>query len=303
MLLAEIQGKLRGSFDCENCGEEGAIAPGASAGIEDALTSTVFGAMRWLRPELGILPLLRRLELPSDDVAIANIQLWPRAPGIPLLELGRAEITLRGCEPDAFIDIGEQAFVLMEAKRGWGKDLGLDPLQLPKEAIVAHLFAKGRPWRLLCVTSGTTAPSIPGFAAEDGRLVQVESMPLKEAVASYFKAAALLGCHADWPPPEDVHANTCWLSWSSIGHMFQTSRSQSATLNHEAALLEDLVAYLEKAGHLRPPFHGFNLRLAPRLAWDAGMIWRDSASDYCGFARLPAKAPKPWPKLRWFSHI
>src|SRR5580700_5748377 len=111
MLLAEIQGKLKGTFGCAICGDDG-ISLEARVATEDALTSTVFGALRWLPPELGLLPLLQLLELPGT------------------------ETVERRCEPDAIIDAPAQSFVLIEVKLD--SKLGGDPLQLPKEAIFAH---------------------------------------------------------------------------------------------------------------------------------------------------------------------
>lgn len=306
MLLAEIRGKLRGSFDCTNCGTHGAIAPEASLCIEDALTSTVFGAMRWLRPELGILPLFRRLELPADETAIANIELWPWHV-VSLLGLEASELSDVGCEPDALLHIEDQGLVLMEAKRGLGIQLGDQPLQLPKEAVVAHRCAKGRPWRLLCVTSGTTAPWIRGFRAENGRLILADSMPLADAVASYFEAAATIGSRADWPLAADVRANTRWMSWSTIGALMNVARTRSPVARQEAALLSDVVGYLKRRGLMLPEFRGFEIATAPSLLWDVGKLWRheDAAmrratGDFRGFTSLSAMAPTSWPKLRWF---
>ncbi len=161
MLLAEIKGKLRGTFGCSTCGSDG-VSPGAVVATEDALTSTVFGALRWLRPELGLLPILRRIELPVVAPAVPTIDLWPRDK-VPVVELEKGEMTEVGCEPDVVIDVPEQSYLLVEVKLD--AILGADPLQLPKEAIFAHLHARGRPWRLLCITRGTSPPRIRGFQA------------------------------------------------------------------------------------------------------------------------------------------
>jgi len=141
MLLAEIQGKLRGTFGCTACGNDGMSLEAAIA-VEDALTSTAFGAFRWLRPELGLLPLLRSLELPLLTPG-SSICLWPRD-GIPVVGIGDTEIAEVGCEPDVIIDVPAQSLTLVEVKLGAA--LGAEPLQLPKEAIFAHRHARGRPW-------------------------------------------------------------------------------------------------------------------------------------------------------------
>jgi hypothetical protein len=159
MLLAEIQGKLKGTFACTVCGDDG-ISLEAAVAIEDALTSTVFGALRWLRPELGLSPILRRLDLPVT-APDPTIRLWPRD-DVPVVGIGETKISDVGCEPDVVIDVPGQSFTLVEVKLGAA--LGAEPLQLPKEAIFAHRHARGRPWRLLCVTPGASEPRIPGIS-------------------------------------------------------------------------------------------------------------------------------------------
>src|SRR5262249_19551421 len=157
---------------------------------------------------------------------------------------------------------------LIEVKLGAA--LGADPLQLPKEALFAHGHARGRPWRLLCVTPAVTAPHIRGFRVEGNLLAQDHPMPLADAVASYFAAAASLGRGGGWPSAEDVRASVRWLSWSSLGAMFEAAGRQGSVAPHEAALLDDVVALLHRRGLIRPMFHGFNIPPAHSLRWTAG---------------------------------
>jgi hypothetical protein len=322
MLLAEIQGKIRGTFGCTACGNDG-MSLEAAVAVEDALTSTVFGALRWLRPELGLLPLLRRLELPLLAPE-PSIRLWPRD-GVPVIGIGDTKIAEVGCEPDVIIDVPAQSLTLVEVKLG--AVLGAEPLQLPKEAIFAHRHARGRPWRLLCVTPGASPPRIQGFRVEGNRLALSDRMPLADAVASYFAAATPFARSADWPSAPEVRASVCWMSWSSFGALLETVRAQASTAQHEGNLLDDVVALLRRRGLMRPTFHGFEIVPARPLGWGAGVLWRRgqrslwnvrakvtpwsavqwlsgeirTRSGFQGFGALSAKGPTPWPKLRWFS--
>lgn len=323
MLLAEIQGKLRGTFGCTACGND-RISPEALVATEDALTSTAFGALRWLRPDLGLLPFLRLLGLPFAASAVPTVRLWPWDT-IPVVGIGATKFEEVGCEPDVTIDLPEQSFVVVEVKLG--AILGSDPLQLPKEAIFAHRHARGRPWRLLCVTPSTTAPHIQGFSFERGRLALGQRMPLAEAVASYFAATTPLRRSAGLPSASEVRAAVCWMSWSSFGALFEAARAQASTAPHERTLLDDVVAIFRRRGLIRPVFHGFEVTRAQSLRWNAGVIWRRgrkplwsisskvtpwsaspwlsagtrTRSSFRGFSEISVRRPTPWPKLQWLS--
>lgn len=326
MLLAEIHGKLSGTFGCTVCRTDESVDSGARVATEDALTSTVFGALRWLRPDLGLAPLLRRMELPFASSAVPVVSVWPRD-GIPVIDVGEAELAEVGCEPDVVIDVLENSFALVEVKLG--AVLGAEPMQLPKEAIFAHRHARGRPWRLLCLTRGTTAPLISGFRAEAGRLARGDWMPLADAVASYFVAAAVLGHTTGYPSASEVKASVRWLSWSALGASLEVARAQLSALPHEVSLLDDVIALLHLRGLMRPVFHGFEIACTRPLGWSAGALWRRSRtrrplwsiehsvtawpalrwlsgsvgtrSGFQGFGAIPAKRPAPWPNLQWFS--
>ncbi len=323
MLLAEIQGKLKGTFGCSACGSDG-ISPETAVAIEDALTSSTFGALRWLRPELGLVPLLRLLALPVSAPTAPTIRLWPQD-RISVIRIGETEIREVGCEPDVVIDLPEQSFALIEVKLD--AVLGADPLQLPKEALFAHRHARGRPWRLLCVTRGITAPHLRGFCVEGGLLALSGRMPLADAIASYFAAAAELGCGTDWPSLPEVKAAVRWMSWSSLGASFEAVRAQISTDQHEGNLLDDVVALLRRRGLMRPLFHGFESTPSRPLGWSVGALWRRgqkplwsirakvapwpalrwfsgelrARSGFRGFGAVSTRGPAPWPKFRWLS--
>lgn len=295
MLLAEIHGKLKGTFGCAVCGSDG-VTPEAAVAIEDALTSSAFGALRWLRPELGLLPILRLLELPCTESYVPTLSLWPWA-RVPVVSMDTAEFVEVGCEPDVVIDVPSQSLALIEVKLG--SALGADPLQLPKEAVFAHRRAHGRPWRLLCITTGTTAPRIQGFRRDGDRIVLTDRRPLADAVASYFSAATHEYVEAaNWPSASEVKAAVRWLPWFSLGALFEIARAKFATAPHEHALLEDVVALLHRRGLMRPEFHGFELASDRPLKWSAGLLWWRSAKPLWN---IQAKI-SPWPAPKWLSH-
>ncbi|WP_437950164.1 hypothetical protein WME98_04625 [Sorangium sp. So ce296] len=298
MLLAEIQGKLKGTFACAACGSSDGVRLEAASAMEDVLTSNVFGALRYLRPELGVLPLLEHLDLRLDPAHSPRLTAWPSNVA-SIVALGDRELRDVGCEPDVVLE-GRAALVLVEVKLG--APLGADPMQLPKESIVAHQRASGRPWRLLCVTPGATAPHLQGFRVEEGRLARGPVVPLAEAVASYFTAATMLRPVADWPRASEVRANVRWMSWSSVGKLLRAAFERNATAPHEENLLADVLALLQMRGLLRPDFHGFT-RLEATLFQRLGHpLWRrprPRARSLWSFACTVT----PWPKLRWLASV
>lgn len=109
MLMALLRGKL--SREQEN--------------MEDILTSNVFGMLKYLPPEIGLLPFLAKGETIEEDRPLAQLAnsasgsmaaycFWPR-----LEEAG-----CRFCEPDVLLRVDGQAgkhLVLVEAKYRSGK--------------------------------------------------------------------------------------------------------------------------------------------------------------------------------------
>lgn len=89
--------------------------------IEDLLTADVFGAYRYLPPDLGILPLLASAESANET----TLTSWSRERGIELASLSKVEIvfwpSIGGREPDLLVsmaspDGGASILVLIEAK-------------------------------------------------------------------------------------------------------------------------------------------------------------------------------------------
>lgn len=296
MLLAELRGKLKATFACATCGDEAGVAPEAIVAAEDVLTSYVFGALRYLRPELGLLPLLHFLELPIEPKAPAHVAAWPRA-NLSLVKVDDNKLTAVCCEPDVLVET-PTALVVVEVKLSMR--LGTEPNQLPKEAIVAYQRASSRPWRLLCITPGSSEPQIASFREVEGRLVPGAVAPLADAVTSYFAAAADVGRSDDWPTSREVKANVRWLPWSRLGALIAEALERNHAAPHEVDLVNDLLDLLRNRGLLRPPFRGFSKIPSVALAHLERALWRRPEPQVPSLWGSTGPV-SPWPRPRWFT--
>ena len=110
--------------------------------MEDILTSSVFGILRYLPAEKGLLPFLRKTQTidgrpcPIDvgEGARADYLFWPTLKERGLL--GETEFECHSCEPDVLLKIhradGSRLYILIEAKLYSGKSSGPseDPVTL-----------------------------------------------------------------------------------------------------------------------------------------------------------------------------
>lgn len=100
--------------------------------MEDILTSNVFGALKYVPAELGLLPFLRKCQtLDARSTTISKIkqvtyveyQFWPSLR--ERAQLAGEEFICRSCEPDLLLRIGDiqgrRLIVLIEAKLHSGK--------------------------------------------------------------------------------------------------------------------------------------------------------------------------------------
>lgn len=267
MLLAEIRGKFKRPFACRACGDESAVDALRSTGIEDALTSYIFGALRHLPTSHGAGVLYRRLSLSNPSDEHFNVDLWPfHRVWIRLVDAETGGE--RGCEPDVVLD-SEAGVVVVETKLGMR--LGSDPSQLPREARLAHAAACGRPWRLLCITADIREPTIASFAAVAGKLALAAPTTVAKSVASYFEAEKLCGDAQPGPMPEEVLDSVYWLGWRDVSSLLEQASLADDPPRSSRALLLDLVALLDRRGLTRRPFHGFGqsatLLTQPKPTW------------------------------------
>ncbi len=232
MLLAEIKKKLGRVLQDAAGGEEPATE---YFDYEDVLTSNVFGALRYLDPRYGLEPVLRDLGLPP--ITSAGLTVW------------EAE---DGCEPDVIIDLGH-SLVVVEAKLR--APFGVD--QLPREVRYAHRRARGRPWRLLCVTAHATEPLYLGTT-------------LAKGVASWFAEDNELGL-----PPSEIERRIAWMPWYAIASRLEESVRSLAPPASAIALIDDLLTSLRGRGLTRLPFHGFGRIPTMVHGWKASP-WREA---------------------------
>lgn len=288
MLLAELHRKLRVRASCSACGEAGdVLSPGAS---EDALTSTVFGLLRYTKPELALLPLLTHIDLDAVPGSAWDLRPWPRY-DVDILPVASADTKRVICEPDMVIE--GPSFVVIEAKLG--APLGGDPTQLPEEITIAHRRASGRQWRVVCVTAHSRMPSTSSFRARSGTIVLDEPMPLADAIASYFDAIALLGVAGNWPTSEQVRRHLRWLSWQSVGNLVSDAFREPSLASHDRALSMDVIELLRFRALYADPFRGFSALEAAPLQWPLGG-WLNGPR----FSRLLALELR-WPPATWLA--
>jgi len=272
VIQALLKGKL--SADQEN--------------MEDILTSNVFGLLRYLPPEHGLLPFLahasshdgRKLEMP---VAVPGVQavtrFWP-----PLEEQGCTP-----CEPDVLIRItwpgldGSRFLVLVEAKYLSGKSSEAE------ESSTEPCDQLAKEWG-----------NVESLARREGR----------EPVLVYLTAAFGRPVEEILCAAEDHHRKTnrtslpftCyWLSWRHLA-LVAESRADLDSSATASYILEDLGRMLNRLDLVF--FGGFS----PHEPVSA-MAWRFDVGDlpaqlpFAGFTSVGALPPVPWvfapPRLRF----
>jgi hypothetical protein len=177
---------------------------------EDILTSNVFGLLRYVRPEVGILPFLARsesvlgerplgalIDRHASESCNAHYDFWPR---------------WDGCEPDILLDIKRDSvryLVAVEAKyRSSKSSFALEEDELADDS----------------ETDGPEARQLPNdqLAKEWSHLAK-EAI-VKEATPVLVYLTAHIGC-----PKSEIEeslkyctgAALCWLSWRELPRLFR----------------------------------------------------------------------------------
>jgi hypothetical protein len=239
-----IEGVLRGKIDVGH--------------LEDALTSTAFGLMRylphgvlvdWLATSRGLdgLP----LALPTD-AATAHVELWPYWPDT---YLGKGHV-----EPDALVRVGTMVLVF-EAKLGSGKSSEEDATPAKRSG-----DQLARQWKA----------AIDRFASETppSALVYVTAevaLPRDELEES---ARCLLD--------RGIAHSMVWTSWGDLARVV-LGRLPTAT-GVEAVVLDDLFRYLTRAlAGSGMPFRGWSARLLADAAVGPRWAYAASAAPRTGY--------------------
>ena len=210
--------------------------------MEDILTSNVFGLLKYLPPEEGILPVLARARAPSGQLPFQDIvgiarsikveyTFWPRY----------SERDAKGCEPDVQLLIyGEDTkriLVFVEAKYLSGKS--------SEEELGGHETTQSK-------------PPVDQLACEWQYLVLLGERKKAEPILVYLTADIDIP-HQDIETSREAFMRKCpasrrpfecaWLSWRHISEAVKSSRSEAIT--------NDLDALLERLNLVF--FHGFSL--------------------------------------------
>jgi hypothetical protein len=227
MLLAQLERKVPSEFE----------------GMEDVLTSSVFGLLKYLPDQLAceLLAECAAIPLPQGPLQLKLWHRYPTPPGFrsPAVTADREEESaIRGAtEPDAVIETGDW-LVLMEAKYRSPLDTTYD--QLGREFAVGYRLAQNakRRFRLLVITGHTFPPTPAGFDLETGvrNALAAASAGLGDAAAEMITAV-----------PTSLH----WTNWQQLYSIMLRACDHQDISGSTRRLLEDVCRLLELRG-LKP---------------------------------------------------
>jgi hypothetical protein len=255
MLLAQLHRKVPADFE----------------GMEDVLTSTVFGLFKYLPNDTASAFLAEFAAVPSLQGPL-QVELWPRYPTPPGFRTPRVvaqedeEPASRGdSEPDVVITTDEWVLVV-EAKYHSPLDEEFD--QLGREFAVGHRLARdtGRRFRLLVVTGHTLEPRPGGVELVMGLrgALNAASGGLGEAAADVIAAV-----------PRSLH----WTNWQGLYRILARASQGGGMQANVRLLLEDVCELLALRG-LRP-YDGRSI-VAALTRWEraqlADEVWLSSVA-------------------------
>lgn len=229
MLLAQLKHKVPSEFE----------------GMEDILTASVIGLLKYLPDSMACELLAEFAEIPQPQGPL-EVELWPRyatPPGFagPSTASGAQEerAAIRGdTEPDAVIRAGRW-LVLVEAKYRSPLDETYD--QLAREFAVGYRLAQeeARQFRLLVITAHTLQPTPGGVGFRVGvdRALASASAGLGEAQAEEMRSSVPLSLH--------------WTNWQALYRIFSRTREREHLVPSTHRLLRDVCDLLVLRG-LRP---------------------------------------------------
>ena len=271
MLLAQLHRKVPSEFE----------------GMEDVLTSCVFGLFKYLPVEVARSYLAEWARIPSLRGPL-QVDVWPRYPTPPgfqrpgVLAEEDEDPAIRGdTEPDVLITTREW-LILIEAKYRSPLDKHFD--QLGREFAVGHQLAKetGRRLRLLVVTGHTLQPLPGGVDLVTGlrSALSAASGSLGDTASDMIAAAR-----------ESLH----WTNWQQLYTILAKASCDRDTSGSTRLLLADLCQLLELRG--LKPFDDRAL-VAALARWEEAAIPNELwfvPFDYS--YRLPSSVSWGWEQL------
>jgi hypothetical protein len=227
LLLAQLHGKVPREFE----------------GMEDVLTSSILGLVKYLPDELACSVLSAFAGLPKLSGA-PKIELWPRYPtpagfgGLAAPPDTGEEAIVRGdTEPDAVIT-ADGWLVFVEAKYRSALDGDYD--QLGREYVIGYrqALADGRRFRLVVVTARVCAPTPAGVDLATGLQQAIRA----NAASLGADAAALI---------DSVPNALYWTNWQAMYGVISRLHECQDLSGSTRRLLIDMCRLLELRG-LRP---------------------------------------------------
>lgn len=272
MLLAQLHGKVPHEFE----------------GMEDVLTSSIVGLVKYLPDALACSLLSKIADLPPLS-GTPRVDLWPRCTTPAGLGGSAAppkpgeETTIRGdTEPDAQIRVDDW-LVFLEAKYRSALDRDYD--QLCREYVIGYrrAVADGRRFRLVVLTAQVCAPTPAGVDLATG---------LQHAIRANVSnlgadAAAMI---------DSVPGALHWTNWQAMYGVLSRLHDRKENPGNTQRLLSDMCRLLELRG-LRPYS---NKPLAQAMtAWQNDAL-PNPASILSAHYRLPVSATLTagWRSLR-----
>lgn len=192
MLEAQLRGKLTG--EQEN--------------LEDLLTSNVFGSIKYVPLEEGLLPILQNAENEKGEFPLKNIgsivdvkyEFWPWIP----------ENSCKGCEPDVLITImhksGKKTIVLVEAKYLSGKSSESIEKYGPNDQLA-------REWGYLLSHTEKEIEEVTLVLLYITAHIRYPQTEIEESKQDFIK----------WLPKKNI-PNIIWMSWRNVTKLFFNSK-------------------------------------------------------------------------------
>jgi hypothetical protein len=271
MLLAQLHRKVPSEFE----------------GMEDVLTSSVFGVFKYLPQELARTSLAEWAEIPSLESPIL-VELWPRCPTPPgfvrpgeLTEEDEDPASRGDTEPDVVIT-SEEWLILVEAKYRSPLDEYFD--QLGREFVIGRQLAREteRRFRMLVVTGHTLRPTPAG-------------VDLASGLASVLRSASAEVGATSKDVIGDVEDSLRWTSWQRLYVILSATCRERTMPDGARSLIGDLCDLLELRG-LKP--YDEQPLISALTRWEEGAMsdepWSVSFNYSYG---LPFSVASGWEQL------
>ena len=220
MTVAEIHGKISDSNISER--------------MEDLLTSDVFGCLRYLPPETGLLPFLRTVQ----SVQGRELQLIAPISKVHALFWPWLDFKdLSACEPDVLLGLEDEGgslhIVMIEAKYHAGVSSEADEGEDPRHQLARELDA-------LRGVSGAT------FGLDAATIIDSRTLVFVTADLA-MPRGEMLGGLEEFTAKRREEADIFWTSWRHLPSVLEHSLAADSDSGRRA-VSEDIIALLVRKG-------------------------------------------------------